>query len=381
MKKKAFQADVVFIGNRQFIPNGVVEVNEQGVISHVGENSSSIGIVPQKLDGFLCPGFINTHCHIELSHLKNKVSEGTQLHGFVQELQQIRHAGEDEIKEAITKADIEMQSNGIVAVGDISNGDSSFNTKSKSNLFYHSFIELFGFDKNKANEIFTRGTKLKQQAIDGNLSASLVPHSPYSVSNELMQQIGNYNKNAPISIHNQETEGENQMFNDRKGPMIDMLSNFGLDLSEFNPSGKSSIFNYLPQLNQKTNTLLVHNTFTTKEDIRWAESIHQNLFWCFCPNANEYIEKRLPNIPQFIEAGVKCTLGTDSLASNWQLSIWAEIETIKKKYPQIKTELLIEMACLNGAQFLGIDKDFGSLKLGKKPGINWVKNRVVKVVG
>jgi cytosine/adenosine deaminase-related metal-dependent hydrolase len=378
--KKAFQADKVFIGNQEVINNGVVELNQDGTISHIGENYSSGDIPTQILNGFLCPGFINTHCHLELSHLKNKVSERTQLHGFVKELQQVRVADENAIQSAIIDANIEMQNNGIVAVGDISNGESSFDTKINSNIHYHSFIELFGFNKSMAQEIYNRGLELKQTAQAKKMNASIVPHSPYSVSNDLMDLIGNTSTNSPISIHNQETEGENLMFRDREGSIIDMLNQFGLDLSEFKANKKSSIFNYLPYLNKRTNTLLVHNTFTTKEDITWAESIHPNLFWCFCPNANKYIENRLPNINQFIEAKVKCTIGTDSLASNWQLSIWAEIKTILKEYSNIKIETLIEMACYNGAQFLGIEKKMGTLEVGQKPGLNWIKNENVTVL-
>lgn len=380
MENKAFQANVVFIGNQEFIANGIVELNAEGVITHIGETASSSKTRVEKLEGFISPGFINTHCHLELSHLKSQVSEGTKLHGFVQELQQVREADEMAIQKAIEAANLEMEKNGIVAVGDISNGSHSFSTKINSTIFYHSFIELFGFDKQKANEIYKRGLDLKQKAVDQNLKASLVPHSPYSVSDKLMQYIESTKPNNPISIHNQETASENSMFQEASGNMIEMLKQFGLDLSEFKANGKTSIFNYLPLLNPDTNTLLVHNTYTQKEDIIWAEGIHHNLFWCFCPNANQYIERRLPNIPQFIKEGVKCTLGTDSLASNWQLSIWSEIECIQNQFPEIEIAILIEMACLNGAQFLGIDKQFGTLEVGKKPGLNWIKDGSVNVL-
>ncbi len=81
----------------------------------------------------------------------------------------------------------------------------------------------------------------------------------------------------------------------------------------------------------------------------------------------------MPDIPQFIAAGVKCTLGTDSLASNDSLSIWEEILTIREHFPQISLTQLIEWACINGAEFLGIDQDYGSFETGKKIAANWIK--------
>ena len=134
---------------------------------------------------------------------------------------------------------------------------------------------------------------------------------------------------------------------------------------------------YLERLPKDVPLLLVHNTFTTAEDIQKAEREHHQLYWCFCPKANLYIENRLPNLDLFLEANVRCTLGTDSLASNDALSIWEEIQCIQNHYPSISLEKLVEWATINGARFLGIDKDYGSIEKGKIAAINQlVDNKV-----
>ncbi len=115
-------------------------------------------------------------------------------------------------------------------------------------------------------------------------------------------------------------------------------------------------------------TLLVHNTFTSEADIRFALSTHQHLFWCLCPNANLYIENRLPDVMLMMNQGLTITLGTDSLASNHQLSILAEMYTLQQ-HLDIPFEVLLRWATLNGAAFLGLDNLFGSLQPGRKPGI------------
>ncbi len=366
---KAFSADLIYTLNGSAIPNGVVEVNEEGVVIHVGENASSSTRQVEKLKGFICPGFVNTHCHLELSHLKSKVKEKQQLHGFIRELQELRIDEEESIQNAIKKADQEMIDNGIVAVGDICNGTDSFSVKSKSRIDYTSFIELFGFDPKKANLILERGLQIKKEADVQYLKSSISPHSPYSVSQDLLKSISSIDSTLPISIHNQETKAENQMFESGEGSLVQLLAKFGLNLSHWKHSGKSSLKSYLHHLPKDRNLLLVHNTFTNKDDIEWAEEKHNHLFWCFCPNANLYIENRLPDIPQFIDHGVKCTLGTDSLASNWQLSIWEEIKIVQRHFPNIKLEVLLEWACINGAEFLGLNQRIGSIDVGKKPGL------------
>lgn len=373
MSKRFLQSPIIYLGNGEKITDSTLVIGEDGIIEALGQDIQVADEKVEYFEGALCPGFINTHCHLELSHLKNKVKEKTKLNGFIAELQSIRHAEEREIIEALNSADTQMQKNGIVAVGDICNDAISYNRKASSPIYYHSFIELFAFDPHKADSVFQKGLELRAKAKALKLSASIVPHAPYSVSDRLFEKIADQPNNMPLSIHNQETEAENKMFENGSGAMIEMLSNFGLDKATYQASGKSSIQTYLKRLPQQTPLLVVHNTFTSAEDIQEAEKTHQHLYWCFCPLANQYIEGRLPHIDEFVKAGVRCTLGTDSLASNHQLSILEEMKCIQKAYPKVELKLLIQWACQNGADFLGLPQ-LGSFEKGKKPGINWIKN-------
>jgi cytosine/adenosine deaminase-related metal-dependent hydrolase len=123
--------------------------------------------------------------------------------------------------------------------------------------------------------------------------------------------------------------------------------------------------------------LLVHNTFTTKEDLLWIKSNASNLisqiYFCTCPNANIYIENKLPNYALFITENCKVTIGTDSLASNWSLSVLDELKTISKHHPEIELNMLLTWATKNGAEFLEFNQ-LGTLEKGKKPGLNLLKN-------
>src|SRR5690606_16488975 len=88
------------------------------------------------------------------------------------------------------------------------------------------------------------------------------------------------------------------------------------------------------------------------------------------PNAILYIEDRLPKIDLFIKSRLPVVLGTDSLASNDKLCILSEIKTLLEHFPQLSLEKSMEWATLNGAKYLGIDATYGSLEIGKKPGLN-----------
>ena len=119
--------------------------------------------------------------------------------------------------------------------------------------------------------------------------------------------------------------------------------------------------------NQKT--LFVHNTLTSEADIQTAQSWSDKVYWATCPNANLYIENRLPNYQNFLNTNAKLTIGTDSLTSNWQLSVLEEMKTIARFQSYIPFETLLKWATLNGAEALGFDDKLGSLEVGKQPGI------------
>jgi cytosine/adenosine deaminase-related metal-dependent hydrolase len=357
------------------LENGVIATYSDGTIARIlsAEEALLQNIKNIKhYNGVLIPGLVNTHCHLELSHLEGKIPLHTGLPGFVQQVMQQRQASAAEISAAMLHADAAMYANGIVAVGDISNQISSKEVKLQSKLYYHTFVEAMGFSPGRAVEIIEKA-KMTQLAFYP-LKATIVPHAPYSVSAALFEEINAVSgfEGESVSIHNQETADENAFFESKAGHFLKLYEFLGLDISFFKAQGKSSLQTYLPLLSDAPRTLLVHNTFTSREDLEFAAQAHPLLFWCLCPNANLYIENRLPDISMLKDAGVTLTLGTDSLASNQELSILAEMLTLQERVG-LPFENLLRWATLNGAAFLGIDGTYGSFEEGKNPGINLVE--------
>lgn len=372
---KRISADYIFPGDASPIKNGVVVFNNSGVIEALlNPEFDEINFQEVEVfDGVICPGFVNTHCHLELSYLKGKVAEGNKLPEFVKEIITLRDQFSlEERNTAIALAEQEMVQNGIVAVGDISNGDSTFSYKENSKIKYHTFIEVFGSDPKIAQDAFNHSEGIYNSYFNKN-RASITPHATYSVSDNLVRLINDHatTNESLISLHNQETESENSFFKDGKGVMFDFLDIANKTNNGFVPTGKNALPSFLGKYNKLNRTLLVHNTFTAKEDIVWANEFADNIYWCFCPNANEYIEGRQPNYSLFKEE--RCTIGTDSLASNWSLSVLDELKTITKNDPSISLETLIKWATFNGAKYLGFN-ELGSIQKGKSPGLNLISN-------
>lgn len=369
---KKISANYIFPGNSAPIKNGVIIIAPTGKIQAVLD--PEIEVINwdeiERYEGIVCPGFINTHCHLELSYLKGKLTEQTQLHGFVKDIIFIRdNFTEEERHQAIILAEQEMVKNGIVAVGDIANGASTFTQKEQSPIKYHTFLEVFGLDPNIAEEVIERAKSLKAVYYNSKRT-SITPHAPYSMSNELVKIVNRISGDT-ITIHNQETASENEMFLTKSGKLYEQLANFNENIKKWEATGKNSLPSYLTNYNTNKKILLVHNTFTSKADIDFAKQYSNNIYWCFCPNANEYIEGSQPNYSLFLNE--KCTVGTDSLASNWNLSILNELKTISKRDSSISLEKLIKWATYNGAEFLGFD-ELGSIEKGKFPGLNLIEN-------
>ncbi len=377
MNTRKLSANYIFTG-KSVLKNGIIEIAPNGEITKVIDTkgdlqeSASLEFFP----GVLTPGFVNAHCHLELSHMKGVIDNKTVkgLPGFVHEIIRKRNFPED-LEEQIRKADREMQTEGIVAVGDISNTDDSFSVKTKSPIYYQTFVETFAVSNQAAEENFETAKQNLSILQSLHLPGNIVPHAVYSVPDTLAEEIAQFHaKNSGIiSIHNQETESEDLMLQTKKGILAETLGDLGFQLSDFNFDTESATVHNLKNQEAIKHILLIHNTFSKKDDIRTMEKYSQKVFPVFCPLSNLYIEKRLPDLPSFFTSEkLSCCFGTDSYASNHCLSILEELKAVVTSYPTIPFEKLVQAATLNGARALQIEEQFGSIEVGKTPGINLI---------
>jgi cytosine/adenosine deaminase-related metal-dependent hydrolase len=367
-----FQATQIFTGTELLEDQLVLITQKDGTIeAMVGIEDA--GDEVQNFEGIITPGFINAHCHLELSHMKGMIPAHTGLQEFVKQIVALRQVDQESIQEAIVSAEAEMMANGIVAVGDISNTLDTLSQKAKHNLAYYSFVELYDLDPTLAADKIKAGLEIQKQFQENCVRASLVPHAPYSVTNNLWNLLSAHFGIHTISIHNQETPDENDFFKTKTGSFLGMYERTKVNLDFFEATGLSSLQSILPIFKKAHHGILVHNSFTSAEDIQAVHAAMDNAFWCLCPNANQYIEQTMPPIELMRSKNAKMVIGTDSYASNWSLNVLDELKIIQQHHPQIPLDEMLGWATLNGAQALQMDKHLGSFEQGKKPGVVMIK--------
>lgn len=412
MKTRKLASPVIFDGYR-FVTDHVLVLTDDGVVEALLP-AVDAGDDVTFYEGILTPGLVNCHCHLELSHMRGKIPEKTGLVDFVFKVVTERSASEEEIAAAIERAEEEMIRNGIVAVGDICNNNSTLAQKQKGNLHYYNFIEASGWlpagaasRLQNAKAVFDEFAQLltpNPQPPTPNLS--IVPHAPYSVSENLWHSIQPHFLGKVVSIHNQETRFEDEFFLQGTGDFQRLYSLMKIDNSHHRPTERSSLQSYFEKLQGAANVILVHNTFTKEEDVAYVKRQTANgsneksnvkgesskpgapnialrasnpkrqtpnaqpqTYFCLCVNANQYIEAALPPVEMLRQQGCNIVLGTDSLASNWSLNILDEIKTIRTQFPHIPLEEILTWATSNGAKALGMEGFLGSFEKGKKPGV------------
>ena len=372
---KCFTAQYIITNAGHSLKRAVITTEDDGTIINVEETAGNLKEKhsTEFYNGIIIPGFVNCHCHLELSHMKGYSSKGMGLGSFIEQVRSSRNNNKENVLSSAFSADSSLYKEGIVLCADVCNTSDSFKIKKESRISYFNLLEVFGLDPDKAGKRFDEILSVARISGEMDLPFSLVPHSAYSTSLTLLRLLRNESLNNKItSIHFMETEGEETFLKNHTGSLMSSYQHSGLIPSRLE-TAKSHADLVLNEVTKSGNLILVHNTFADRNTIRFVLA-RGNLFWCLCPNSNLYIENRIPPLNLLIEEGCEIVIGTDSLASNSNLSILEELKTLQFYFPDIPLEEFLYWATMNGARALGEEKQFGSIETGKKPGLLLLEN-------
>lgn len=387
MKMKKFAADYAFTlnGSPKPLERPLVVTDETGKILSVSQYSNDELSDVDYHKGILIPGMVNAHCHIELSHLKGVFRQATGMSGFINQINALRESVDEKGRAEAMKSEFDNFSRqGVVAVSDISNCTESFPFKkeylnhSVFPVYYRTFVELFGTEKEDAEDILEGGQRIADQATAMGLDASVTPHSCYTMSPKLLEITARRGlESGAISYHSQESQEEEDMIMKGSGALADNYRERGLSTPPV--TGTTALEYFIDHIAEKNEKVkgrinLVHNVVLSQRSIDRAKEALENPFFTICPLSNIFIHRQLPPIDLMKGNGLRICLGTDSLSSNLILDMIREMECLQKNFPHLELWEILSWACTNGALLLGKEDTLGSLTEGKRPGIVLLEN-------
>ncbi|MBQ1253242.1 MAG: amidohydrolase family protein [Alistipes sp.] len=340
------------ISRGEVIARPLVECDSEGRIMSV-EQWQRLDNIPhvEFYSGVLCPGFVNAHCHLELSYLRGAIEQGTGFGGFARAIGMVRgQYTMQQRQQALAAADAQMWAEGVQAVADIINDDSSLEHKQRSNIRYRNFAELFGLNTpaDSMNHLL------------GHPATTLTPHSTYSLQSATFASASEADT---LSLHFMESPDEEALYRG-EGSLAAWYERMGWEC-DFLHYG-SPARRVIGQLTPDKRLLLVHGCCMTQHDIELLHRhfTHKPTFVVY-PQSNRYISALRPCIELLIKGNCHVAIGTDSLASNHNLSILEELKLL----PELPLATALEWATWGGATALGMEAEIGSIEIGKRPGV------------
>lgn len=315
-------------------------------------------------DGVICPGFVNAHCHLELSAMVGMLPRGAGMKAFVHMMLSRREGFSPEHERfAAAHALKAAAESGTALLADVANTDAAYPLYDEGGgVEVVGFREALGLNPDAAESIFDRAS--------AEIRDHLTAHALYSLSDELWNLWRQKKPPGPVSLHLLESPEERDFFDGG-----DDLNNFFLSLGlKPIPPDAARLFERLAQLPTHEPTLFVHLAHARKIEIDFILQNFSRPYFCFCPRSNLYIHGTLPDFSIFdFDSGRVC-IGTDSLASNDDLSMVEELKTIQQAAENVSLESLLYCATRNGADFLGLGSRYGTLRAGAAPGLVGITN-------
>ena len=309
----------------------------------------------------ILPGFVNAHTHLDLTGLRGRTPPGPNFVDWLRAvIAQRREQHPDQVQRDIQLGLDECLASGTTLIGDIAAGGESWMVLANSACRSVVFYELLGLSKPRAHQAWAAASAwLRSLPVLPNCKPGLSPHAPYSVRASLIRAACKYgeNRNLPVAIHVAESLAEMEQLAQRSGPMVGVLQAMGV----YDPSGLiNSPDELIERLGRSRRPLLIHGTHLEPN-----AKLLQGSRIVYCPRTHRAFGHPPYPLAEFLRAGVRIALGTDSLASNPDLSLFNEARFVRQNHDSVTPSEILRMATLSGAEALGWERETGSLTPGK----------------
>jgi aminodeoxyfutalosine deaminase len=363
--------------DRPPIEGGIVTL-AAGKIVAVGENQSGSSLRDLG-DVALLPGLVNAHTHLEFSLLDQPLGEaGLPFPNWIGRVVEYRRSQAKALmvetdgfqrfrRRAAQRGLAELQAAAAVAVGEIATPDWPRECFPAAGLSTTLFLELLGLSAD-VEESLKSAKSFLDEVLDlrTSLRPGLSPHAPYTVSPDLVRGACalSAQERIPVAMHLAESREELELLASHAGPLVEVLQSLGAWHPNVLPRGLRPL-DYLEMLATAHRALVIHGNYLAADEVEFLAAHHSRMSLVYCPRTHAYFGHEAYPLAQFLKAGVRVAVGTDSRASNPDLSLWRELQHIARHHPDVSPEAILRMGTLAGAEALGIVDHFGTISPGK----------------
>lgn len=369
MERQILTARWVFPVDAPPLENGVVEIE--------GARLSAVyaGSHPQAVDlgnVALIPGLVNAHTHLEFSHHQQPLGPSSPFTDWIRSVMQSRFSATIPVEQSLRQGIAEALASGTTCLGEIATSFESVDELQRAELSPRAvvFRECLGFSAERIAGQEETATEFLESQTTGKLHErlhlGLSPHAPYSVHPDLylnlIQQARD--QGAPAAVHLAETPEELLFLEQKQGPFVDLLNELGLWDPAILKDGMR-MYDYLVPLAELSSALAVHGNYFGPAEWEFLKQAPQ-ISVVYCPRTHHYFGHASHPWLTLIEQGTNVAIGTDSRASNPDLSLWNELLFLRKQFPEVATSLILECGTLAGARALEMSSEIGSITPGKR---------------
>jgi cytosine/adenosine deaminase-related metal-dependent hydrolase len=356
MSQPPIEDGAIVIENDQIIaigPTTDIRAQHAGAMRDLGEVAVS-------------PGLINAHCHLDYSDMLDEVEwRGSFIEWILQLVALKRLRSEKQYRAAIQSGIAQLVRSGTTTVVNIECFPGLIESVLPSPLRIWWCLELIDFNPTEPSNL----EDLMQQALEGISKQQdlpggwgLAPHAPYTVSAALYRHAAQVSREMKIlfTTHLAESEQEDDMFRRGTGPMYDYFSRAGRSMGDCKRMGTVQLLSEYGVLGP--NCLAAHANCLAPPDIARLKETGTHVV--HCPKSHRFFNRDTPLLGLLWRDGINVCLGTDSLASNDTLDMFAEMRTLARMFPGLSAERLLSMATVCGAKALNLGDKLGKLAVG-----------------